>query len=508
MTSSPQTAIRGVASVATINLVARVLGYGKHLVITAYIGLTANLDAFYVAFTILSLFILSFGDVFDSLGVPRLVRALREEGEEGFRRYAGTLLTFSGLIAATLSLLLLALSPWTPWVAPGFTPEKKGLVLSNLMYLGPVVLLYLPYHAIGSVLRAKRRFRDYYLGELVNAVATLACLYAGRALPFIVPLSFSAGFAAASLYLSCAAGSQVAFAKRIDRAGVRDLLRLLLALLPFYLAAHLFPLVDRAFASYLSTGGVSALSYGFLIATIPSSILMIDNIFLTPLSESSDRGTLMAQILGGVVAVFVPVAVYLSAYAGPVVQAGLQRGAFTPEATRMTADALAYFSPAIPALIYWPVCYRLFQIEERLRALYALIVGAVMINVLFNALFLRAGMGVKGLALSTTIANYFLVAFSILLIRRSGSPVIGGKTLSLLGIVALVVVASLAVSRFAGPAPESLPGLLGCTILYFLSVVVLYAILPNEEIRALRRTVLQDLFRGRAGGNSWKGTGP
>lgn len=60
----PQTAIRGVLSVGLINITARLIAYGKHIVIAAFIGLSAQLDAFYMATTVLALAIFVFGDVF------------------------------------------------------------------------------------------------------------------------------------------------------------------------------------------------------------------------------------------------------------------------------------------------------------------------------------------------------------------------------------------------------------------------------------------------------------
>src|SRR4030067_359674 len=135
--SGPQTAIRGVFSVAIINLLARLIGYGKHIVITAYIGLTAQLDAFYIAVTVLSIVVFIFGDVFDSLGIPRLVKTLHEEGEERFRQLAGSILTFSMLLSSLLCLFLFLIAPWTPWIAPGFSPGTKGFVLPTLYFLPP-----------------------------------------------------------------------------------------------------------------------------------------------------------------------------------------------------------------------------------------------------------------------------------------------------------------------------------------------------------------------------------
>ena len=199
--SRPQTAIRGVFSVAIINLLARLIGYGKHIVITAYIGLTAQLDAFYIAVTVLSIVVFIFGDVFDSLGIPRLVKTLHEEGEERFRQLAGSILTLSMILSSLLCLFLFLIAPWTPWIAPGFSLETKGFVLRNLYFLAPMAFLYLPYHAIGSFLRAKRRFTAFYVGELIIASTTFLILFVWHDVPYIIPISFSAAYLIIFVYI-------------------------------------------------------------------------------------------------------------------------------------------------------------------------------------------------------------------------------------------------------------------------------------------------------------------
>ncbi len=492
MAPRPQTAIRGVFSVAIVNVLARIVGYGKHVLIAAYIGLSAGLDAYFVAVTAMSIFILTFGDVFDSLGIPRLVRTLHEEGEEAFRRLAGSVLILACILSTALCLLLLTISPWTPWIAPGFSPDKKALVLRNLYYLAPMAILYLPYHAMGSILRARRRFVDFYIVELFNTILTVAVLYAGRNFPFIVPIAASAGYAAGSVYVAVVTRGEIRLSGA-DGRDIRELLRLLFALLPLYLASYLPPLVDRAFASYLPTGAVSALSYGLLIVLIPSSILMMENIFITPLSEDVDRGTLMGRILCGILVISVPVAVFTCAYSDLIVQAGLERGVFTRSSTAMTAEALSFLAPAIPAFLLWPICYRLFQVVEKLRSIGIVTGAGILVHVSLNFVFMRLGLGIKGLALATTIASYAVVAGAALLMRKSDITFLSRKAFNVLLIAIVVSGLSFGISRAIPLPAEGAALLLSRGAFFVVLVSALYLCIPNEEIRNWRRTVANEI---------------
>jgi putative peptidoglycan lipid II flippase len=501
MTFGPQTAIRGVFSVGLINAAARVIAYGKHIAITALIGLSAQLDAFYVATTVLALTIFVFGDVFDSAGIPRLVRTLQADGEEKFRELAGSVLAFAFVLAACLGFFLLLIAPWTPWIAPGFSAEKKALVLGNLLFLAPMAVLFLPYHAMGSVLRARRRFQAFYLGEIVIAAVALVIILARHDHPYIIPISFSAAYAAAFLYVAAVARSAIRFRFRLSfrEEGIREIVRMLFRLLPVYLVFHLFILVDRTFASYLPTGGVSALAYGLMIVLIPSTVLVMENVFITPLAESRERGDMTRRIVEGILIVSVPMAFFAAAYAGPIVAVAFERGVFTAGSTEMTGDALAYFAVAIPGFFLWPIFYRLFQILGKLGSITAVAGLAVVLNGGLNYLFMTLGMGVKGIALATSLADYGLVLGSVILLRRNGIAVATKGVLSVLLMSAGVGAAALG-ATFAVPVEAGTPaGLFLRAALFTLVSAALFYFVPNERVRRWRETVLHEILPARRG---------
>lgn len=494
MTFKSQTAIRGVFSVGLINMTGHLIAYGKHIVITAFIGFSAQLDAFYVATTVLAMVIFVFGDVFDSVGIPHLVKTLQTEGEEKFKELAGSILTLAFFLAVGLGIVLLLIAPWTPWIAPGFSPEKKGFVLQNLVFLAPMIILYLPYHAIGSFLRAKRRFQAFYMGEIIIATVTLGIVFLWYDLAYVLPISFSVAYIVAFLYAVFIGRREILFPLTLRGEKIWEIIRMLFRLLPIYLVFPLFTLADRTFASFLPTGGVSALSYGLMIVLIPGSILMMENVFIIPLSESSEKGAMMKQILKGVLIISVPIAFFTTAYADQIVKAAFERGAFTASSTQMTGDALSFLALGIPAFFIWPICYRLFQILRKLGKISILAYCAVVLNGILNFLFMKMGLGIKGLALATSISNYGLALGSAIVSRQVGISIVEKETLSVLLISLGVSTVALSLTLVIPAEAQTVEGLFLRSLTFSLTVAMLFYLVPNEDVRFWRETVLREIL--------------
>jgi len=495
MTRQPQTAIRGVLSVGVVNLLARFLAYGKHLVIAALIGLSVQLDTFYMALSVLSLVIFAFGDIFDSLGIPRLVETLREEGDEPFKELAGEIMVFACLLSLLLCGFLFLIAPWTTWIAPGFTPEEREFVLDNLRYLAPLALIYLPYHAVGSFLRAKRRFQLFYVGELIVAFSSLCIVLLWHQARFIIPLSFSVGYLVAFAYIVAIGSGEFRWHVRLPGEKIRGIVRMLFRLFPIYLMNYLFLLVDRAFASFLPTGGVSALSYALLIVLIPASILMIENVFITPLSESTEKAEMFRSILEGIIIISIPIAVFSTAYAERIVGLAFERGVFTAGSTKLTGEALACFSISIPVLFMGPICTRFFQIQERMGVVTKVVFFSVLVNAGLNLLFLKMGMGIQGVALASSLAWYCAFAGYMLALRRLGYQILDQG-------VARVFCISLAISVIALGCTALLPfhsrsavGLLFKGGIFLVASAAMFSVSKNEKIRYWKETVLAEILR-------------
>lgn len=494
MKNGGQTAIRGVLSVGSLNFLARLIGYGKHIVITAYIGLTAELDAFNMAATVLALCIYVFGDIFDSLGVPRLVQADKEEGEEAFLRKTGTILSMALGLSLVMTAFMIVAMPYLGVVAPGFSEGKKQLLRENLLFLLPVGLLYLPYHAMGSFLRARRRFQAFYVGELLMAVVTFVILILFHGTRFVIPISFSVAYTLAIIYLYFASRRHFRFAIDFSSPFFRESFRLFLQLLPIYMVGQLYMAVDRFFASYLDTGGISALSYGFVIIGIPVSVLMLENIFITPLAEAERKDEMMGRIVSGILIISIPMAAFLSYYAFDIVKFAFERGVFTTASTQMTSEALRILALYIPGLFLNPMLYRLLQVTDNLKGVVKYGFLSVAMNIGLNFLFLRLGMGLGGLALATILSGYFVLLVNFLIVRGKGLRIL---SVDMPGVVATSLAASaisIGATILLNKHLLSLPfGIILVFAIYSAILLAAYFVVPNKTIKAWVTTISSEL---------------
>src|SRR5574341_1614359 len=408
-----QTAISGVISVFSVNLTSRGVGYLRHILITAYIGLTVELDAFFAASSAVGIVVLVFGDIFDSIGVPRLVRARQQEGEEAFRRAAAQVVLVAAVLSLCLTGLLIFLAPATPYIVPGFSPHQKGVMVQYVYLLVPMTLVYLPYHAMGSILRSQRLFRAFYLAELVASVVTLVALALWHTDVKHVAIATSAGYVAAASYLYARVRPVLGWERPISEEGKRMFL-MAFQLLPTYIVPQLYLLIDKTFASYLPAGSVSALSYGLMLTTALPSLLAVENVFVTPLAETENRWPIVSRIMTGILLVFVPVTVYVLRYSRDIISILFERGMFGASSVEMTTGALRFFILGLPAWAFWGTLCRLHQISEQFGRLFVISVIGLACHAGLNYLLgFHWGMGLRGLALATAIGSYIVVAMSL-----------------------------------------------------------------------------------------------
>ncbi len=495
----PQTAIQGVVSATLYNTLSKAAIYFRHVLITAFIGLSVDLDAFYVAVAVVSIFINTFGDIFDSVGIPFLIR-VRAKGEEAYRRLAGTLFSYTVGMGAVLAALMILSLPLVYRLVPGFPRSSTGLIRNNLFALVPYALVYLPYHCLGSFQRARRDFRSFFMAELLVQLVALAILAAAPRKEIWVPLSLSAGYCAGALAFWLGQKRDLRFGESPPPGETREVRGMVGKLLPVYVLGYALLLIDRYFASFLETGGISALSYAFLLATAIPIILNVENVFITPLAEESDRGALMTQILCGVLIVAAPVVAFTAAHARQIVALLFERGAFSARAADLTSTALSHYIFGLPALIAWPVCYRLYQVYGRPQTVYWTGLMAVIFNGTMNYLLvMRAGWGIAGIALTTAVSNWLVLAAGLSRLPHLGVRIGYRDVAAVARNVAAGTLAAMAVST---ALPRVLPQWAEIPVVGSIFVAV-YALvvflLPGRQVRAIRDTVLQSvaLRRGR-----------
>lgn len=414
-----QTVVEGVISVFSLNLLARGSGYFKTILIAAYIGLTSELDSYYMAIAIMGVMIYTFGDVFDSLGIPNLVKTQEKEGDEGYRRLAGSIFTLAVVMSVSLTVLLILTLPLTVNIAYGFSSEGKTHITNMVFILLPIALVYLPYHAIGSFFRGIRNYQVFSIADIILSLSSLIFIILYHKNAYAVATALSSGYIMGFLYLFIVSRGKFPIYGSLITDEMRGILKNLFALFSLYGVFHLYVIVDRYFASFLPSGNVSGLSYGLGIVFLLVQIFGFGNIFITPLSETRNRIEKIQRATIGILFIAIPLLVFIHFNARELVQALFERGMFDKQATEITADAVSVYALGLPSFFLWPVFYRLYQILEKIQIIAVIAITGVIINVALNYIFVfRFNLGVKGIAAATVASNYFLTVMSLYLFRR------------------------------------------------------------------------------------------
>lgn len=487
-----QTAIQGVAFASVVNLLSKVLLYLRQMVIAAVFGLSAWLDAFFVATSFVSIFITVFGDIFDSAGIPSLVKVRERHGEGGFRSLTGSIFSLALLMGLGLTVLMVICSPLARHLVPGFPAESAGFLRENLIFLVPYALVFLPYHAIGSFFRSQRGFHVYYVVELVVQAGAFLAVLAFASHARVVPLSLSAGYVLGFLVFLYIGKGQFRYRGNL-RGEESGVVRGAVArMLPVYLILYGLVVVDRYFASYLETGSVSALFYAYALATAVPTILNVENIFVIPLAEESDRGILLTRILSGAAIVSLPVIAFFTVFGGGTVKALFERGAFDARSTEVTAQALRYYVLGLPAYFALPVCIRTLQVYRKFRWITAVSIFSVVLSAATNYLFaFRFGMGVKGIALASSIDMVSICGVSLLLVSRVGIRVRYREWIGVLPNVAAGVAIAISAAWFLPGIPTAWLDVGVRGLLFVICYLAILLFTPGGELRRIRRIVFE-----------------
>jgi putative peptidoglycan lipid II flippase len=407
----------------------RIAGLSKHIIIAGAIGLSAQLDVFYLAMAILGVLVFSWGALLDVLAVPKAV-AYNSAGEK--RKFdslgAGliTLSFFSGLVLCAVIAVGLDAVVRIP---AGLDIGRRELLRGSFLWLMPVVLLYLPMRSIGALFRAIRRFSLFYQAQAINAIATLALVALFYDRPMVLFWSASVAIALAFGYLAVRSRGSFPLIGRPLTPEVKRTLTMAPKLLLLHAAVYVYQLADNVFISFLQEGSVGALGYGWTLMMVLPSLLGFGGAFITVFAEKRAGGEDGADVLNNLISMAlllgVPVTLFLMIHGDGIIALLLERGLFSSESTALTARALLGYSIGMVALLLIPVCDQVFQVLDRLHLQTRRVVAGLVLNVVLNWLFLfRFGWGVWGISLATS-ASYSLM----LLLSLQGIQSLGIKTL-------------------------------------------------------------------------------
>lgn len=411
--------VRNWISVGAVSVLGVVAGAGAQTAMAWRFGTSGDVDAFYVAFLLVTYFPIVYQSAVADPFVPSYL------GAEEPRRFAAVVLALTLIAGGVVAIFLVVLRHTViGWTSPGFSALQDDVVQRDVVVLSVVSILYAAAFCCSAVLAAERRFAVARAALIIVPASQCAGILLGAprwgASALIWSTSF--GYAGYALTVWVAAGFINPFQARLRDLRSPALRRMLLVGAPMtatIAAGVLHAFIDRAMVSRLGSGSISTLAYAEKLNNVFSAVLLIPLtvVALPYLSAAVGRPELVQVFLTNVrvaLLLFIPVAVFAGALALPLVDVTLRRGSFGQyEASRVSAAFAAYMI-GIPFYAVAGLVGRAFIASGRTWILAMAAPFALLVKFGLNTIFLPR-FGVAGAALATSCV-YVIFSFVTLLL--------------------------------------------------------------------------------------------
>ena len=451
--------LKALATVSSMTLLSRILGFVRDFVIARVFGAGLATDAFFVAFKLPNLLRRLFAEgAFSQAFVPVLGEYKNKLGQDETKRLVDHVATLLFLVLLVITLAGVIGAPILVHIsAPGFArdPDKFALTVELTRITFPYILFMSLVALSGGILNTWNRFSvPAFTPVLLNLSFIGMALFAA---PFferpVMVLGWSV-FIGGVLQLAF----QLPSLKRIGMlprfsfnwrdTGVRRILTLMAPAVLGVSVSQVSLLINTIFATFLVTGSVSWLYYADRLMEFPSGMLgaALGTILLPSLAKchAEERFDEYSQLLDWglrlTLLLAAPAALALAIIAVPLISTLFYHGAFTADDVLKTRDALVAYSVGLLGLILVKVLAPGFYARQNIRTPVKIGLLTLVVTQVLN-ISLIGWLKHAGLALSIGLAACFNATLLYRGLRQQGiyTPQPGWAAFILKLIIALIV---------------------------------------------------------------------
>jgi putative peptidoglycan lipid II flippase len=488
-----------------------VLGAGRDIILAARFGATEETDAYFLAFTVPNLVWQSMLAALMASFIPSYSQVEARAGRREADRFARGVLRVLTLVFLPLTAAYAVAAPWL-FRALGDYPQTTLDQATELSYIMAPLLAV---SALSSLLSSLLYAHDHYalpaLGQGLISGVLIVCILA---LDSFGITSVAVGTLVGFLLKF---GLEIALLCRLNPSYRRfwvgtvgphvwGALRLLvLALIGFNLVGQGTQLLERAYASNLDEGSLTALQYATKLGWVPLQFASaIAVALLPPLSRHAvateetavESPRQLTTGVGLVTLVTIPAAFALLLLADPITGAVYTRQAFGDAEARLTSEALQGYAWGLPAvaasLVLWNVLYARRDMKTPVLIGAVALAGYALLN---SVLGLRESL--FGLALSNALTSAVTLAGILIALRLKGGAAavrpVGRRLLAVARVALLCLALPTAVAWLLDRALLDLDGdpqrvaFVAATLLLYAAAVRREDLDDGVVVRAARR---------------------
>ncbi len=428
-------AMHRVVSFASITAAGFVLGRFsgllREMVVSAHFGLSAELDAYFLAYLVPTLINnIVAGSAITAAVMPTFASYLAADKRAEFWRVASVITSVVLFITGVLAVLgMLLADPIIGLLGAGAPPYTRQLADDLLVIMMPTLVLSAALNLLMAMLNAADRFVGpalIFLALNLGIIVTVIVLS-----PVIgvhaVAWGFLIGVAlqvAIQIYELRFEHPQLTFALDFRHPALRQVALAFVPITALAIISQINLVVDRAMASTLRSGSISALAYAdtilgsFYMIGISLGIAVFPSLSrMAAVNDLESTARTVVSSLRLLIFVLAPITFLVAPFAPSIIGLVLGRGKFDANAVGMTAQALAPYALGLVAVAMLYVLQRAFYALGKNALLLGVGVGMAVLHIVLNVLLMR-DWAHAGIALSTSLTAIAQAIVLIFLLRR------------------------------------------------------------------------------------------
>lgn len=454
-----KTLLRTTMAVTLLIFVSKAGGFLREVVMTAYYGAGAEMDAYNMAYSLYYVPVLLFNSCITSTVVPVYLK-IRHDAPERLERFSNNIISIFAMFAILVSIVMYFLAaPLTAVMARGFSAEGQALTVHMLRVMLPSLCFIVTSIVLSSILNA----REHYLAAQLTGFPLTAALLAAT-----VGFSGTLGVRALAWGVFVSGILQVIVLLPAMRKihGYRpmvdlsdgDFRRLMLLAGPAVLnmaVNELNHMIDKMLASGLPAGHLTCMNLAYRLITFLVGVVLVplETVMFSKMSlktAAHDEKALSGMIMRSmelVALIIFPIMAVGAMLPDDVIRLAYKHGVVTEESVTTAGIALRFYILGVFSYGMRDILTRAFNACEDTRTPMFNAMGTVVINIVLNIALVKV-MGVGGLALATSISATAGVVSLLVLLRRRLGRMHARRTLEELIKIGIATVAAMIVCLF------------------------------------------------------------
>lgn len=430
-------------------MLSKMLGFFREVVLASFYGTGAYADIFVLTLNIPGLIIAIVGSAIATIYVPLYFETKEKDGNEAALKFTNNMINIVFVLALIVAILgLVFTEEFVKIFAVGFEGEKftAAVMFTKIMISGVIFL------ALSKILSSYLQVNDSFtipglIGIPYNILIIGAIAISTKTNVNIMAIGALLGMASQMLF-------QLPFALKkgykykpyinLKEENIRNMIILMLPMLIGVAIGQINTAVDKALATTLGDGPLSALNYAnklndFVMALFVTSIVTVIYPKLAKMINADKKEDFIDTIVKSsncILLLVLPITVGAIVLAEPIVKILFQRGAFDAESTNMTYNALRLYSLGLAAMGVRDVITRVFYSLSDTKTPMINASIALIMNIILNLILIKP-LGYKGLAISTSIASIVTVLLLFKSLKKR-TGYFGGDKILKTGIKSLI----------------------------------------------------------------------